>query len=117
MGFWGGSLLDMMKMYSTNNFPGDHVGCLHLTGYIKHIFIKEACEKTVENLNKKGYSLQKGGTSFGFSGTYRAKGCYAYHSGKYNGRVYWSNKGLQKQMEEAVGGDKYCLPLYTNNHV
>ena len=117
MAFWGGPSSDTMKMYGTNDFPGDHVGRLRLPGCIKHILTKEACEETVENLNKKGYSLQKGGAGSEFSGTYGTKGCYAYHSGEYDGRVYWSNGGSQKQMEEAVGGDKYRLPLYTNKHV
>ena len=47
------------------------------------------------------------GLTFGGSGSYSNKGCYAYSSGTYKGKVYYGNGGTTDEMKTLLSGTKY----------
>jgi len=65
-------------------------------------FSQEACSAAAMKLG-----LKKGGRGHKFAGKYRTKGCYAYKSGKYKGRVYYGTGGSFQKKKEIPKAPKY----------
>ena len=87
---------------------------LFLTIYIQDIFVsvcdpysEQACRDIAKNL---GLSL--GGEGYSFAGDFSVKGCYAYSSGKYAGKVYYGTGGTTEQMKKSVSGQAHRLAGY-----
>ena len=66
-------------------------------------YTEKAC-RDAANYNKLIIGNGKGS---GFAGDFGTKGCYAYSSGKYNGRVYYGTGGTLSQKKSLLGGNKY----------
>ncbi len=48
-----------------------------------------------------------GGTGFDFKGDFVTKGCYAYESGKYAGRIYYGTGGTKEEMSKLLIAPQY----------
>ncbi len=57
-----------------------------------------------------------GGAGYEFVGDHTTKGCYAYSSGKHNGRVYYGKGGTLSQMKSSPGAGKYRPVGYDCNY-
>ena len=56
------------------------------------------------------------GEGYEFTGKYTPKGCYAYSSGKYNGRVFYGSGGTLDQMKSLPGQGIYRPVGYDCNY-
>ena len=66
-------------------------------------YSQEACKAAAERL---GLHLGDGYSSF-ISSDNPNKGCYAYDSGRFAGRVYYGSGGTTEQMKTALASPKY----------
>ena len=55
------------------------------------------------------------GITFAGAGNYTTKGCYAYSSGTYKGKVYYGTGGTPDQMKSSLSGNKYRPAGYDCN--
>ena len=77
--------------------------CLfHLSAGACDPYSQEACIKAGKLLG-----LIIGGKGYKFAGNYGTKGCYAYHSGIFGGRIYYGTGGNQKQMKSKAYYPKF----------
>ena len=61
--------------------------------------------------------LKIGGEGHEFAGEHETKGCYAYSSGKYIGRVYYGRRGTESEMKSPPDeSEKYRPAGYDCNY-
>ena len=66
------------------------------------------CEPYTERACRDAANYNKLIIGSGFAGKFYGNyGCYAYSSGKYNGRVYYGTGGTLSQKKSLLGGNKY----------
>ena len=87
------------------------IGSYNIVKCIPLFYISlDACipysEKTCHQVGAR-FNLEKGGGGFAFVGNYSVKGCYAWHSGKYAGKIFYGTGGTIKEMQALVADPKY----------
>ena len=89
------------KSVNTTSNNEENIDATSTTGTCK-AYSQRACI----NAGKK-LGLIIGGSGYKFAGNYGTKGCYAYHSGQFAGRVYYGTGGKGKQKRAEVFYPKY----------